>query len=678
MILNEYIVAVLGEIYKKVLNLHNLILHHMNHQPPKPVAHGKSTKIVVFKIIALLLPVVIFLLLEVGLRIFGYGHDVRLFVEDKENAGYLVMNPYASERYFTADENATKGVFEPFRKKKAPGTFRVFVLGESTTLGFPYMGSASFDRWLFYRLMHTFPDREFEIVNVSLTAVNSYTVLGFAKEIVNYEPDAVMIYCGQNEYYGALGVGSTSQLGNHRSMIQSILYLRSFRVVQLMENGYSEIKKKLKGHVVDKRETLMKRMAAKQEIPFHSALYNRGIEQFQYNMGDLCKLMSKKRIPVFISNLVSNEKDLKPFISSGKNTATTAIYQYHLAEKALKAGDYATAKKLFVLAKDLDMLRFRAPDTLNDIIAGFPHKYPGVYMVDTKKLFEKHSPHGIIGNETLLEHVHPNIYGYGLLSEAFYQSLKQHRLILPDPQNEISLLQLQRDMPITLVDSLKGTFEIMVLQEKWPFNQPKTIDLNNQNSFEAKLAIALLYQKTNWIAAMKSQLDYYSQNNDQKNTLKVAEASVLQITNNADYLSNVGKLCVEQGLNGKAKVYFQQAYRITPSTDSAQRLVILFLKDDQPEKALPYLQFLQQRNVSRSIYLSTISLIKEIIGYKNQLKGDASDIGLLNKIALSYYTMQNPGIALQYAQKATSLDKKNNETNELLAKIKSMPNQKLN
>jgi hypothetical protein len=40
--------------------------------------------------------------------------------------------------------------------------------------------------------------------------------------------------------------------------------------------------------------------------------------------------------------------------------------------------------------------------------------------------------------------------------------------------------------------------------------------------------------------------------------------------------------------------------------------------------------------------------------------------------------MQNPGIALQYAQRATNLDKKNIETNELLAKIKSMPNQKLN
>jgi len=650
----------------------------MKNISPIPTIHFKSKKIIAFKITAVLLPVLLLILLEAGLCIFGYGHDVRLFVEDKDNNGYLVMNQYASERYFSTKENATIGVFESFRKKKAAGTFRIFVLGESTTLGFPYMGSASFDRWLFYRLMHTFPDREFEIVNVSLTAVNSYTVLGFAKEIVNYEPDAVMIYCGQNEYYGALGVGSTSQLGGNRAIIQSVLFLRSFRLVQLLENSYAGIIKLMKGQTIDTGETLMKRMAARQEIPFHSDLYYKGVEQFKINMEDVCDLLSKKRIPVFISNLVSSEKDLKPFISSKKDSTLSAGYQYDLANNALKNGNYVSAKKLFVLAKELDMLRFRAPEALNTIIAGLPQHYQGVYMVDTKKLFEDYSPNGIIGNETLLEHVHPNLFGYSLLSDAFYQSLKQHKLINPDSRNELSLAQLQHEMPITLVDSLKGTFEIMVLKEKWPFKQPKTIDLNNQNSFEAKLAIALLYHKIYRVAAMKTQMDYYLLQHDQKNILKVAEASVLQIINNADYLNNVGKLCEEQGRNDKAKVYLQQAFRIAPAQETAQRLVILFLRDDQPEKALPYLDYLQQTNLSRTVYSSTISLIRQIIGYKDQLKGDVSDIGLLNKIALSYYTMQNTDIALRYAERSFSLDKKNSVTNELIGKIKSLSTRKLN
>jgi len=177
---------------------------------------------------------------------------------------------------------------------------------------------------------------------------------------------------------------------------------------------------------------------------------------------------------------------------------------------------------------------------------------------------------------------------------------------------------------------------------------------------------------------MKAQIDHYSKLNDPINTLKVAEASVLQVVNNADYLLNVGKLCVEQGKSDKAKVYLQHAFKLSPSLETAQRLTILFLKDDQPEKALPYLTYLNQSNASKTIYSSTISLANKIIESKNKLNEDLANVGLMNEIALNYYKMQNTDIALQYIEKAYALDKHNIVTNELLEKIKSMSKQKLN
>jgi tetratricopeptide (TPR) repeat protein len=326
-------------------------------------------------------------------------------------------------------------------------------------------------------------------------------------------------------------------------------------------------------------------------------------------------------------------------------------------------------------AKDMDMLRFRAPEAMNAIIDGLPKKYSGVYLTDTKKIFEEHSPHGIIGNETILEHVHPNLLGYSLMSEAFYRSLKEHNIILPDLQQEITLGQLQQEMPITIVDSLKGDFEIRVLKERWPFNLPKAKESDREESYEAQLAHAMLYQKITWLKAMQNQLDYYTRRYDQNNTLKVAEASVLQIVNNPSYLQNVGKLCIEQNNTRKAKVYLQQAFTFSPLPETAQRLVILFLKDDQPEKALPYLTYLDQANRSRAIYSGTISLAKEIAGYKERLKKEPGNIGVLNLIAQDYYRMQNTNVALQYSLKAYALDKTNKETIELMEKIKSMPGQ---
>ncbi len=148
-----------------------------------------------FKGIAILLPFLILGLVEMSLRIFHYGHDLSLFVGISRLPIIVISfsTRMASRRYFSNQENATTGNIEPFKKKKDPGTLRIFVLGESTTIGYPYFHNGSFHRWLQYRLMRTFPYRNFEIINLSLTAVNSYTVLGFSKEVVNYEAGRLSI-----------------------------------------------------------------------------------------------------------------------------------------------------------------------------------------------------------------------------------------------------------------------------------------------------------------------------------------------------------------------------------------------------------------------------------------------------------------------------------------------------
>lgn len=632
----------------------------------------KTPKRFLFQSIAVLLPLIVLLLIELGLRIAGYGYDLSLFVEDPQNKGYMMMNSHASIRYFTEAENATIGTFESFRKRKSPETFRFFVLGESTTLGYPYMYNVSFHRWLSYRLMHTFPDKQFEIVNLSLTAVNSYTVLGFAKELVNYEPDAVLIYCGQNEYYGTLGVGSTSRLGSNRFVIQSLLRLRSLRLVQFLGNSYSHIRQAIGGKKNDARETLMKRMAAKQEIPYNSADYKRGIQQFQTNMESVCQILTNKNIPVFISNLVSNEKDLKPFVSSEKDTATSAKYEYSLAETAYKKADFSKAKEHYLKAKNFDMLRFRAPEAMNEIISGLPQKFPSVYLVDTKKLFEAHSPHGIIGSETILEHVHPTIFGYGLMSEAFYQAIKQQHLISQSWKNEISFAKLRYEMPITTVDSLKGTYEIQVLKEAWPFNEGKTFDPNKLNSFVQQLAVALLNFKISWNDALKKQMDYYLRKNDAVNAAKVAEAAALQYSNDATFLSYAGKFCMNLHEYKKAQVYYTHSFKLAPGFETAQSLAILYLKSDEPEKSLSYLNFLSQNNNSKVNYSVAQTLALDVVDCKNKLKGDSLNVELLNRIATNYYKMQNVDVALKYAEKVLKLDRQNKTSAGLIAKIKSL------
>lgn len=384
---------------------------------------------------AIIVPFAFLALLEGMLRLTGYGHDTSLFVPFPNDASKVVMNRYASERYFSDTVNATKGYYEPFNKQKLPGTLRLFVLGESTAAGYPYFHNGSFHRWLQYRLNHALPTRRVEVINLALTAVNSYTVLDFARQLIPYQPDAVMIYVGHNEYYGALGVASTSRIGSNATMIALLLKLRRLRLVQLIDNFIYRIKTG-NGKLTDNRENLMKRMAAKQAIAANSTDYQDGIRQFENNMTLLCQLFAQHKVPVFLSTLVSNEKDLKPFISAGQGEFS-ANAAFNAAGQAYRAGHFDLAKKEYISAKERDLLRFRAPEAVNQIIRKLANSNTYIHLVDVRAAFNQASPHAILGHETLLEHVHPNLYGYALMADAYYQSLKKHQIIKPEMKSPL-------------------------------------------------------------------------------------------------------------------------------------------------------------------------------------------------------------------------------------------------
>ncbi|SOD95211.1 GSCFA domain-containing protein [Spirosoma fluviale] len=625
-----------------------------------------------FKGIAMILPLLMLALVEMLLRLFGYGHNLSLFVEYPERKGYWVMNQYASERYFTETENATIGNFEPFPQRKADGTLRIFVLGESTTIGYPYMHNGSFHRWLKYRLMHTFPDKEFEIINLSLTAVNTYTVYGFAQELVDYAPDAVLIYTGHNEYYGALGVGSTSSIAHNPSLMRLVIWLREFRLIQLINHAVSGIRKALSGQKVDLRENLMKRMAADQQIPYGSPIYQAGINQFKTNLNDLCQLLSTQQIPVFISNLVSNEKDLKPFISAPSNGASSAQAKFKLASQAYAKGNFVEAKKVFIQAKELDLLRFRAPEAMNQIIQDVAVKYPGVTLVDTKRFFDEHSPYGILGQETLLEHVHPNLFGYALLSDAFYEALKQRQLIPANGKNEISFTTLRQRMPITSVDSLKGAYEMMILKEGWPFNIPMPPEEKRPKTVEEQLAGALVVKQIAWRDAMNQLASRYVGQKNLPKALQVTEALSLEYPYEPALYSQAGKLCLSLNENDLAITYLKKAFHLENTFETAQKLFVTLLKLDRPEEALLYLQFAAASNQSQFSLGELQAFVQQLIVVKQQFTKDTTNITLSNQVAASYLKFANTTAATKYVEKSLSLNSHNIDALRLKQQIQAL------
>jgi tetratricopeptide (TPR) repeat protein len=622
----------------------------------------------VFKIIAVLMPFLALIVLEGALRLFGYGHDLSIFTADPARQGYLVLNKHASEKYFANQKNATIGNFEPFAARKAVGTFRIFVLGESTTIGYPYMNNGSFHRWLQYRLMHTYPDRDFEIINLSLTAVNSYTVLDFAKGVSAYEPDAVLVYTGHNEYYGAMGVAATSGIGHSRALARLLMGLREFRVTQLISAAASRIGELLSVDKLDLRENLMKRMAEDQQIAFGSKEYQAGIEQFKENINELGEAMSEKRIPLLISNLVSNEKDLKPFISIAGQQGETADTHYLSGLEKYRLGDFANAKKEFVLAKEADALRFRAPEALNDIIRQIAARYKGVFLVDTKRLFEQHSDHQILGQQTLLEHVHPNLYGYALLSEAFYQSMKQAGL-LAAAASEMPLPALIQRMPITRVDSLKGAYEVMILKEGWPFNIKMPAEDKHEKTEEEKLAGGLVVKQISWRDAMARLQQHDIARRDTVGALRVAEALALDTPLDPLAYDQAGKLSAALNLHQQAVTYFSKAFRMENSFERAKALFVLLLKMDRPDAALRYIAYAAANNPSTFSFNELQNFVAQLSDLKKQYAADSNNAQLTNQLAAGYLKFANAAAAEKYIRRTLQIDPGNANALALLRQV---------
>src|SRR5262249_49934397 len=133
---------------------------------------------------------------------------------------------------------ALQGVTQPvpfaLPKRKAPGTYRIFVLGESAAMGFPDP-STSFARVLEVMLRERHPDTRFEVVNAAMVAINSHIVLPIARQCVRHEPDLFIVHLGNNEVVGPFGAaGVLGPFSASRGMIQANLAVKTARSGQLL------------------------------------------------------------------------------------------------------------------------------------------------------------------------------------------------------------------------------------------------------------------------------------------------------------------------------------------------------------------------------------------------------------------------------------------------------------
>lgn len=371
-----------------------------------------------------------------------------------------VDNPFFGRRYF---DPATAREMPPVTiGRKPPGTLRLVVLGESAALGFP-MREFGFSRMLHAMLDRAYPDRRFEVVNVAMTAINSHALRDIADAVLRHEPDALLVYMGNNEVIGPYGAGTVFATAPAAApLIRLHQALRATRLGQVLLAA----RRAQAGDTAGWRglDALQGR-----PVPHASPRLARTRALFAQNLEAILAAARRRDVPVLLSTVAVNLRDWAPLgserphgwpadreaawrqafadgaarFASGDAAAAVAAYgraealydrhaelAFRLARCHEALGNMELAARTYRRACDDDTYRFRCDGPMNETIRRLATARAGdrLAFVDADRDMAASSPAGVPGREYFVEHVHFTSAGNHRLAGLFAAALPE---ILP-------------------------------------------------------------------------------------------------------------------------------------------------------------------------------------------------------------------------------------------------------
>jgi tetratricopeptide (TPR) repeat protein len=544
-----------------------------------------------FYIILFTLPILFFVLLEFGLRILNYGVDDSFWVDISPEM--QILNPEIGKRYFFRTKNAPFSVESFVYKEKKDNGFRVFVLGASSGAGYPYLSTASFSKFLRKKLEILYPSNSIEVSNFSMAAINSYAIRDLLPDLLEKKPDLILIYLGHNEYYGALGIGSLESLGSSRFIVNTTLWLNKFKSVELLRNIINGISVLFSADEITTGGTLMAQMSKDKLIKYNSDVYWSGIEQFEGNFRDILSMCKNENVPVIASTLACNLKDQSPFVSSEDSGYPQAEEIFKDAQNNLSLGETDSAKSLFIYAKDLDALRFRAPEEINKIITQLCSDFNNP-VIRSDSLLDSFSADGITGNDLMTDHLHPNVKGYQLIGNLFFSEMKKNNFLPangpPDLDDMVADSLVKTYYNFTKLDSTTADFRIKILKNDWPYINPTNKLPRNKliklNTFIDSLAIDVVDGKISRTQVRLKIAEIYKLHYKYDEYAEEMAALVEEFPFLTKYYNSTAKELIIAGKYTNAYYFLRKGFNNKPDAFNSKWLGIIDLSQGFVDEAI--------------------------------------------------------------------------------------------
>jgi tetratricopeptide (TPR) repeat protein len=426
-----------------------------------------------------IIPALCLVLLELTLRLIGYGYSTA-FLLPSETAGkkLLVQNNQFGWRFF-GSQMARNPAAIAISPKKSPHTIRIFVFGESAAYGDP-QPRFGLPRMLESLLSLRHPGTRFEVINAAMTAINSHVILPIARDCARADGDIWVLYMGNNEVVGPFGAGTvfgppTPPL----AVIRANLALRTTRTGQALEDLSHHFSK----NAGNENEWGGMMMFLGHQVSAEDPRLGTVYHHFEQNVADILQAGRSHDAGIVLSTVAVNLRDCAPFASghrpdltdadrakwdqlnqsgiqaqnagdlqtalarfqeASKIDASVAELCFRLGSSELALGQSAEAQKHMVAARDMDTLRFRCDTRLNELLrnATVGRESQRILLADSERAFSEQSPQALPGNEFFYEHVHLTFEGNYLLALTI---AKQVDKLLPD--NLAKAVTAEHDWP---------------------------------------------------------------------------------------------------------------------------------------------------------------------------------------------------------------------------------------
>lgn len=435
-----------------------------------------------FRSAALLLSLLPLLATELLCRVSGWGAadlTVDPFV------GFAAVRPLFRRttdgaHYRTAPERLQYFREDQFAAGKPTDALRVFVFGGSTVQGHPFSIETSFPTFLRQSLETAQPNRTWEVINCGGVSYASYRLLPIVTECLDYEPDLFVFCSGQNEFLEDVSYSRQRQtapllsplwsaaqsLQSFRAAVQLVQHLQNRRAVAAPPGPRSPATRPVLPTEV---QTLLDQHGGLEHYHRNDQHAADVVSHYANNIRRLIELCRQNDVPLLIVQPPVNLSDCPPFKSEFSNTTTPQLRQqisaglqaasrlsatdsnaavllaehaanldpryalswYQLGQLLLNTGRWDDARNAFQRAVDEDVcpLRMTSPlqRSLRQAVAD-----TGAPFLDAQSLLSTGCRGQILGEQRLVDHVHPSFRGHEDIAVAIAEWMVQQGLLNPD------------------------------------------------------------------------------------------------------------------------------------------------------------------------------------------------------------------------------------------------------